>query len=62
MSQVKLNVYNALGQKIQTLVSKKQNAGKYKCKFNGQNLPSGVYFYKLSAGKYREVKKMILMQ
>ena len=61
-SQVKLTVYNALGQEIKTLVNERQPAGRYKVRFNAGNLPSGVYFYRLSNGKTRQTKKMILIQ
>ena len=44
---VKLIVYNSLGMLIATLVDEKQNAGNYNVSFNGNNLSSGVYFYKL---------------
>ena len=47
-----LEVYNIGGQKIQTLLSKKMPAGKHEVEFNGQNLPSGVYFYRMEAGKF----------
>ncbi|MBK8553736.1 MAG: T9SS type A sorting domain-containing protein [Ignavibacteria bacterium] len=48
-SDVKLVVYNNLGKEIITLVNEKQNAGSYAVDFNGEGLPSGVYFYKLEA-------------
>lgn len=46
--QVKLAVYNLLGQEIQTLVDNKQNAGSYEISFKAAGLSSGVYFYKLT--------------
>jgi len=61
-SNVKLNVYNILGQKVKTLVNKYEPAGKYKVSFDGSNLPSGIYFYDLKAGKFNKVKKMVLLK
>jgi len=62
---VKLIVYDVLGREITTLVNEKQRAGSYEATFNagsGDGLPSGIYFYKLTAGNFSEVKKMILMK
>ncbi len=62
-SQVKLKVYNILGQKIRTLVNRRQEAGNYTVKFNCAFLPSGVYVYQLkSAGKYVLTRKMLLLR
>ena len=57
-----MKVYNLLGQEISTLVDEYKNAGTYKVDFNASNLSSGVYFYKIDAGSYTNVKKMILMK
>jgi hypothetical protein len=59
---VELKVYNILGSQISTLVSKKLNQGNHTYTFDGKNLASGVYYYQLIAGEYREVKKMILLR
>ncbi len=59
---VQLKVYDALGREVATLVNTKQAPGKYSVQFNARNLPSGVYFYKLQAGKFVQTKKMILMK
>ena len=57
-----LKVYNILGKEVATLVSKKMNPGNYTYTFDGKNLASGVYYYKLVAGDFGEVKKMILLK
>jgi hypothetical protein len=57
-----LKVYNVLGKEVATLVSKNLNQGNHIYQFDGNNLASGVYFYQLVAGDFREVKKMILMR
>ena len=62
VSQVELAVYNALGQKILTLVSAKQNAGTYSVSFDAKSLPSGIYMYRLNAGKFSQIRKMILIK
>jgi len=61
-SFAKLKVYDILGSDIATLVNEKQNAGSYSVEFNGANYPSGIYYYKLEAGDFNEVKKMILLK
>ncbi len=57
-----LRVYNALGKEISTLVNEKQNPGSYEIKFDGSNLPSGVYFYKFVTGNFADTKKMLLLK
>lgn len=57
-----LKVYNILGKEVATLVSTKLNSGNHTYTFDGKNLASGVYYYQLIAGNYREVKKMILLR
>jgi hypothetical protein len=61
-SNVIINVYDILGNEIETLVNEKKPAGNYKVEFTAAELPSGVYFYKLQAGEYIEIKKMVLMK
>jgi hypothetical protein len=61
-SEVELIICNLLGQKGAIAVSERQQAGQYQATFNGANLPSGIYYYQLVAGDYREVKKMILIK
>lgn len=57
-----LIVFDALGREVQTLVNENLSSGIYEVEFSGENLPSGVYFYTLSAGPFRENKKMILVK
>jgi hypothetical protein len=59
---VRLTVYNVLGQEIATLVNETQDAGSRSVEFNANNLPSGLYFYKISAGNFSDMKKMILLK
>ncbi|AFH50487.1 Putative carboxypeptidase [Ignavibacterium album JCM 16511] len=59
---VQLKVYNVLGNEIATLVNEYKEPGNYKVEFNGGDLPSGIYYYKLSAGNYSDVKKMMLIK
>lgn len=60
LSNVKLTVYDILGNEIDVLVNKEQNAGEYQVEFKGAKLSSGVYFYQIQVGNYFETKKMIL--
>jgi photosystem II stability/assembly factor-like uncharacterized protein len=58
---VKIAVYDLLGRETAVLVNETQNAGNYEVTFDGSNLSSGMYFYKLQAGtEFSDVKKMIL--
>ena len=59
---IKLILYDALGNEIATLVDEYKAAGSYEVDFNQPNISSGVYFYKLSAGSFSETKKMILIK
>jgi hypothetical protein len=64
---VRMEVYNLLGQRVVTLVDENLKAGFYKVTWDGRNqvgntVSSGVYFYKLKAGDFIETKKMILMR
>ena len=59
---VKLEIYDVLGQRVQTLVDENRPAGRYSVEFNPASLASGVYFYRLTAGDFAETKKMILMK
>ncbi len=60
--KVKLSVYDILGRKVKTLINKRMSQGAHKVKFNGNNLPSGVYIYTLSTNDYTDSKKMILLK
>jgi hypothetical protein len=59
---VKMVVYNILGAEVATLVNENMQAGYHNVKFNGTNLASGVYFYKITAGDFSDVKKMLLVK
>ena len=59
---VRLTVYNVLGQEVATLVNEMQDAGSRSMEFNSNNLPSGLYFYKITAGTFSDMKKMILLK
>lgn len=61
-SPVKLQIYNTLGQKVATLINENQAPGAHQVRFNGRNLPSGIYFYRIEAGDFVQVKKMVLMK
>ncbi len=57
---VSLKVYDLLGKELATLVNSEQSAGNYAVEFNGSNLSTGVYFYRLQIGNFIDTKKMIL--
>ncbi len=57
-----LKVYDILGNEVATLVNKELPPGEYEVEFNAANLPSGVYFYRLTAGSYSSTKKLMLLK
>ena len=59
---VQLKVYDILGREVATLVNETKSAGNYEATFNASSLASGVYFYRLRAGKFVQTKKMILLR
>lgn len=61
-AQTLLSVYNLLGREVAVLVNEKLTLGEYEVDFNGSYLPSGVYYYKLTAGDFIETKKMVLVK
>ena len=61
-SHVTLKVYDILGREVESLVDRQQTAGNYSVSFDGSNLPSGVYLYRLQAGNFSSVKKMMLLK
>ncbi|MCE7857912.1 MAG: T9SS C-terminal target domain-containing protein [Ignavibacteria bacterium CHB3] len=61
LSFVKIEVFNTLGEKVTTLVSEELFAGNYKYEWIAENLPSGIYFYKMKADSYEQTKKLVLL-
>ncbi len=61
-SFVTLKVYDVLGNEVATLVNEEKIAGEYEIKFNASEMGSGVYFYKLQAGSFIGMKKMIFLK
>ena len=58
--EVKLTVYTLQGELIKTLVNERQNAGSYSVEFDGSDLVSGMYIYKLTVNNFVQIKKMLL--
>ena len=61
-ASVKLTIYNLVGQSVQVLVDNYQSAGDYEIVFDANDLPAGVYLYKLQVGDYSSVKRMTLVK
>ena len=59
---VQLNIYDALGNVVKTLVKKNQRPGNYKINFDATDLSSGVYFYQLKTDHFIQSKKMLLLK
>jgi len=59
---VKLTVFNAIGNKVATILNEYKPDGNYSIQLNGINLASGIYLYRLESGNYSVAKKFILMK
>jgi hypothetical protein len=59
---VTLKIFDILGREVSTLVKDEKAAGKYSVRFDGNNLASGIYFYKLQTGTFSQTKKLMLMK
>ncbi|MFZ0390321.1 MAG: T9SS type A sorting domain-containing protein [Calditrichia bacterium] len=59
---VQITIFNIAGQKVGTLFNGRLTAGSHTVTFNGENYPSGIYFYKLETAGWSDVKRMILMK
>jgi len=55
-------VYDVLGNEIVTLVNQEQSAGIYRADFNAANLPSGMYFARITTNEFTQVVKMTLLK
>jgi len=62
LSFVILKVYDVLGNEIVILVNEEKSVGSYDVEFNGTELVSGIYFYRLQAGEFVATKKMVLLK
>lgn len=61
-SNVKITILNAIGEEVAIVLNEEREAGYDQLEFNANNLPSGVYFYRLQAGSFIETKKMLLLK
>ena len=59
---VKIIICDILGREVKTLVNEEKTAGYYSIQFNGNNLTSGIYFYRMQSGNFVETKKLILLK
>lgn len=60
--EMKLVVYNTMGQEITILVNKELEPGVYEINWDGSEFASGIYFYKLNGDNYSETKRMVLIK
>jgi hypothetical protein len=61
-SVVRLSVFDMLGREVSVLVNERRDAGVHDVKFDGSNLASGVYLYRLTAGSFVETRKLVLVR
>jgi predicted outer membrane repeat protein len=62
LSFVTLKIYDVLGSEVTTLVNEEKSIGTYETTWYAENLPSGIYFYRIQAGSFVETKKMVLIK
>ena len=62
INDVELSIYNILGQKVATLVNERKQAGYHQVEWDASGLASGIYYYRIEAGEFQDVKKMILIK
>ncbi|MBK8981093.1 MAG: T9SS type A sorting domain-containing protein [Ignavibacteria bacterium] len=60
--QVSIKIYDMVGREVKTLVNEYKTAGRYSVTFSGSDFASGVYYYKIKAGEFEQVRKMILLK
>jgi len=61
-THVQIKIYDVLGREVIKLVDEEKQAGNYNVIFNSSRFSSGIYYYQMKAGKYRETKKMVLVK
>ena len=61
-SFVTIKIYNVLGKGVATLLKEKKSPGNYKVELNTNNLPSGIYYYKMQTNSFKNTKKLILIK
>lgn len=61
-ADVEIKIFDVLGREVRTLVNEFQKAGNYSLIFNSADMPSGIYFYKIIAGDYSGIKRMVLIK
>ena len=61
-SRINLKVFNLLGQEVATLVNDLQGPGTYHVTFEASRFASGVYFYRLQAGSFTDMRKMMIIK
>ncbi len=61
LKKVRIDIFNVLGQKIKSILNKQIPAGSHQVEFDARDLSSGVYLYRIKAGEYQQVKKMVLL-
>ena len=61
-TDVKINVYNTLGELVKTLINEQKDAGYYEVQFDASGLASGIYYYRIDAKNYSSIKKMLMIK
>ncbi len=59
---VQLKIYNTLGKEVATIINQEMNPGSYTIQWDASNIPSGVYYYRMTSGQFSAMKKLLLMK
>ncbi len=62
INNLSAKIYDVLGREISTLINEVKQAGNFTVDFNGSNLASGIYFYRLESNEFSDIKKMIVVK
>jgi glucuronoarabinoxylan endo-1,4-beta-xylanase len=61
-NQVRLKIFDVLGQELETLINEKRDAGSHRCQYDASHLEAGIYFYRLTVGGRSQTRKMLLIK
>jgi hypothetical protein len=59
---IKIRLYNSIGEEIRTLVNEDKPAGIYEFQFNSTGIASGIYYYRIDSGNFTDTKKLIVLK
>jgi hypothetical protein len=61
-ANVKISLFNSIGEEIKTLVNENKHAGIYEFQFNASGFASGIYYYRIVSGNFTDTKKLVILK